>query len=242
MAGGCQQTLVVGHAGADGGAPGPASLTAGLVAYWKLDDQPGVQTVRDSAGFAGAVPEAVSLTDWIPGRIGGALDFGNAGWLRGTEVDAVNAIASSLSVAMWIRLADREDREQVIVTRQIGAGRDEHFLLSLRLGRPALSGATLGRCEGPALATGTWVALAATFDGTFERLYLDGALAMECPSAGGFAPDTTGVTVGGGQFSASPFDVDRRLRATLDEIVLYDRPLTADEISALAAGRRPPLL
>jgi hypothetical protein len=232
---GCQHRLVVGS--------DPPDLASGLVAYWKLDDGPGAPLALDSSGHANhAVPEAVSTTDWIAaGRIGGALEFGNAGWLRGREVASVDAIRNGgLGMAMWILVAGAEDREQVILQRQVGTGASAHFLLSLRLGRPALSGTAIARCEGPALPLGAWVHLAATFDGAAERLYFDGAEVARCASAGTFASDATSVTVGGGQISASPFAVDRRLRATLDEVVLYSRPLSVTQVGALAEGQLPP--
>ena len=240
---GCGQTLVVGTDSPDGGSPGPASLTQGLVAYWRLDDGPGVDRALDSSGRADhAIPEAVSPSDWLAaGRIRGALLFGNAGWLRGTDAASVDGIAGALSVDLWIRLGDREDREQVIVQRQVGTGADAHFLLGLRLGRPALSGLNLARCEGPALDVGRWIHLAVTFDGATERLLFDGQEVAACPGAGTFASDTTVVTVAGGQVGASPFLVDRRLRAELDEVALWSRALAPEEIGALAAGQVPPV-
>jgi hypothetical protein len=245
-AAGCGQTLVVGTDLPDGapgdGGTGPASLAQGLVAYWKLDDGPGVNRAIDSSGNQDhAIPQAVSGTDWLPaGRIGGALLFGNAGWLQGTASTSVNTIGGGLSIAMWIRLADLEDRQQVIMQRQAGTGADAHFLLDLRGGRPALAGLTIARCEAPALASGRWVHLAVTFDGARERLLYDGSEVAACASSGSFASDTTWVTVGGGQIGPSQFAVDRRLRADLDEVALWSRPLTTEEIRALAAGDVPP--
>jgi hypothetical protein len=243
LACGCQHTLVVGTDPADGAAPGPASLADGLLAHWRLDDGAGAQRALDSSGRGDdAVPEAVSPTDWIAdGRIGGALMFGNAGWLRGTDAGSLDAISDGgFSIALWIRVAGAEDREQVILQRQLGSGAEAHFLLSLRLGRPALSGSTLARCEAPALPAGPWVHLAATFDGTTSRLAFDGAEVVACPTSATFPPDTTSVTIGGGQIGPGPFDVDRRLRAFLDEVLLYSRALTPAEIAALAAGQLPP--
>jgi hypothetical protein len=238
---GCQHTLVVGSD--PPGGPGPASLADGLLVHWRLDDGPGSPRALDSSGRANhAVPEAVSTTDWIAaGRVAGALAFGNAGWLRGTDAASIDAIADrGLSMAMWILLESAEDREQVIVQRQVATGADAHFLLSLRLGRPALSGLTIARCEGPPLPTGSWVHLAATYDGVTERLWFDGAEVATCPSTGVFPPDATSVTVGGAQVGPGPFTVERRLRATLDEVLLYSRPLTGGEVAALAAAQLPP--
>lgn len=237
---GCDKTLVVGTDPA--GTPGPPSLVQGLVAYWKLDDGPGAAQALDSSGRADhAIPEAVSATDWIAGRFRGALLFGNAGWLRGTTIDGVDSITGALSMSMWIRLhGSLEDREQVILQRQVGTGADAHFLLSLRLGRPALGGVTLPRCEGPALEVERWQHLAVTADGASIHLFFDGQEVASCAGAGAFDADATVVTVGGGQIGASPFMVDRRLRADLDEIALWNRALTTDEVHALAAGQLPP--
>jgi hypothetical protein len=237
---GCQQTLVVGHDPPDA-ATSPA-LAVGLLAWWRLDEAPGSLMARDSAGHGNdAVPEAVSDTDWIPGRFGGALQFGNAGWLRTTDPGPIDAIRDGLTIALWIRIADLEDREQVILQRQLGTGADAHFLLSLAQGRPALSGEGLARCEGSALPTGAWVALAAVADGAGERVYVDGAESANCPGVAAFAADDTGITVGGGQIGPSPFSVDRRLRADLDEVLLYSRVLPPTELGALAAGQLPQL-
>ena len=85
-----------------------------------------------------------------------------------------------------------------------------------------------------------WVHLAALFDGARLRLLFDGAEVASCPATGAFAPDTTSVTVGGGQFGPSQFSVDRRLRAFLDEVLVYSRPLTDAEVTALAGGQVPP--
>jgi hypothetical protein len=246
LASGCQRTLVVGKDAPDGAPPGPngpASLTEGLIAYWKLDDGPGSYRAMDRSGHADhAIPEAVSASDWLAaGRIGGALLFGNAGWLRGTAVEGVNTIRDAFSIGMWIRLRDQEDREQAIMQRQAGTGTDAHFVLGLRLGRPALGGVMLARCEAPALPTGRWVHLAATFDGSTERLLFDGVEVVACPGAATLPTDTTVLTVGGRQFAAGQFMVDRRLRADLDEVALWSRALAAGEVQALAAGQVPPV-
>jgi hypothetical protein len=250
---GCGKTLVVGRDVVDGASPdgasaagpdgsvGPPSLTRGLLAHWPLDDGPGVQYTPDSSARGDrAIPEAVSPTDWITGRIRGALKFGPAAYLRGTVVSGLDPIPG-LSMAMWIRLEDREDREQVIMQRQAGTGGDAHFLLSLRRGSPALSGLAIARCEGPPLETGRWVHLAATFDGATELLFYGGEQVTSCVSTGAFASDTTVLMVGGAQVSADRYDVRRLLHADLDEVALWNRALTPDEIRALAAGAVPPL-
>jgi hypothetical protein len=242
MAGGCDHTLVVGQDPSDGaaadGGPGAASLTQGLLAYWKLDDGQGVASVRDRSPRGDhAWPEAFSASDWIGGRIDGGLEFGNAGWLRGTRTDGLDAIAAGgLTIAMWIRLRVPDDREQVIVQRQAGTGPDAHFILDMRLGRPALGGLTLARCEGPALPMGAWVHLAATFDGRTVRLLYDGAERATCERTAAIASDDTVLLVGGRQYDGEMFDVDRRLRADLDEVALWSRALTSAEVVTLAGG------
>lgn len=218
---------------------------ARLVAYWRLDDGPGSARAVDSSGNGNhAFPESVSTTDWQTGHAGGALSFGQAGWLRTPFGAGLNTVRTALTVATWIRVAAVEARDQVIMQRQAGTGADVRWLLRLRGGRPSLESPATGACDAPApLPVGQWVHLAATYDGAMIRLAYDGQEVRACAASGALDADATGVTVGAPQIGPGPFDVDkgRALRAVLDDVVLYARALSSAEVQALAAGQPPPL-
>ena len=87
------------------------------------------------------------------------------------------------------------------------------------------------------LPTGRWVHLAATFDGTIMRLYMDGRQVGILERPGKIGRNDRNIIIGN-------YDVDHEAYfvGTLDEVRLYDRALSPDEIAAHAAlgGTQPP--
>jgi hypothetical protein len=226
----------------DAGDAAATSLGEGLIAYYRLDEPSGVIRVADSSGnHNDAYVESISATDYVPGRIGGALNFGQADWLWTAFSASFNDIKTGITIAAWIRIEALEPRDQVIVQRQAGTGVGAQFVLRMRDGRPTLEAPATGACDGPALPVDQWVHLAATYDGRTQRLLFDGHEVRACATSGGFAQDGTGITVGVPQVGPRPIDIDknRALRAVLDEVTLYARALTDAELGALAAGQLP---
>jgi hypothetical protein len=231
----------VGQDAADAAA---TALGQGLIAYYRLDEPTGGIRFADSSGNRNdAYVEAISATDYVPGRIGGAIRFGQADWLWTEFSASFNEIKSGITIAAWIRIDALEPRDQVILQRQAGTGVGAQFVLRMRDGRPTLDAPATGACDGPALPVDHWVHLAATYDGRRQRLLFDGQEVRACATSGGFAPDGTGITVGMPRVGPRPLDVDkdRALRAYLDEVMVYARALTDAELGALAAGQLPPV-
>ena len=88
---------------------------------------------------------------------------------------------------------------------------------------------------GPALARGAWHHVVGTFDGVVQRLYIDGAevVAVAGPAKlpvidGGWSIGRQSCDCSGGRFVGG-----------IDELAIYDRPLTVAQIAAhlRAAGR-----
>ena len=84
---------------------------------------------------------------------------------------------------------------------------------------------------------GRWFHAAFTHDGVgTTRLYVDGALVADSrghpldPS-----PVDTPITIGAGRFSRYPQQLRQHFDGALDDLRVYDRPLSPDEIAALAA-------
>jgi hypothetical protein len=88
----------------------------------------------------------------------------------------------------------------------------------------------LARSEAP-LELGRWQHLAYVLDSAGSRLYVDGALVGEGPT-----PATNRTPILG--FIASIDGYRNLFHGALDELRLYDRALTADEVAALARGER----
>lgn len=82
------------------------------------------------------------------------------------------------------------------------------------------------------LPTGRWVHLAGTFDGQTMRLYVDGKLAGTMERLGPAKPNDHYLVIGSYEVKHPAF-----FAGLVDEVRLYDRALSAEEVAARA--KRP---
>jgi len=73
------------------------------------------------------------------------------------------------------------------------------------------------------LFDGTWHHISATYDGVNQAIYIDGILIDTTPATGSITSSLTSLKIGG------PF----LFKGSIDEVRLYNRSLTADEVQAL---------
>jgi hypothetical protein len=85
-----------------------------------------------------------------------------------------------------------------------------------------------------AVPQNTWVHLAGTYDGATVRLYVNGAEVANQRSPA--ASRTTDARHPGRQRQRRQRRPDRALPGRIDELMLFGRALTANEIAQLAAG------
>jgi hypothetical protein len=226
-----------------------ADLARGLVMHLRLDDPAASATARDSSGngntatLQGLDPRAA----WVEGQFGGALALGGRGWLTVEPSASLNAIAEGFTIAAWI---DRAAGDGTIVARRASSALGSGYLYKLavsggRLSVLVNSGASppSGRAELTAsgsLPSRRFTHVAASYDRLNVRLYADGqVVAMQRYELPVGPPAPVAVTVGGGQDMAGTGAMDR-FAGTVDEVTLYDRPLSDAEIAGLANGHLPP--
>lgn len=204
-------------------------LADGLLAWWRLDDGSGTAAV-DSSGNGHHGTLTAPLPGWTEdGRLGGALDFDGQVGQSVTVPDApgLNPTAA-ISVAAWVR-ADAWDGNNRVL--QKGAG-DNQYRLMAEFGNFAWDISGVGRVEVAQPAAGQWVHLAATYDGERMRLYFDGVL-VGSELANDPVPVTGDDLSLGTKYPAS--GAMNHLDGSLDDVRLYGRALTADEVAFLAA-------
>ncbi|HVY41144.1 MAG TPA: LamG domain-containing protein [Polyangia bacterium] len=213
-----------------------AIINDGLVAYWALDEGGGT-TVGDRSGYAnGLVLSASAFTSSVPPLSfsdPSALSFDGTVFARlsGTGTNLPDAAARQ-TISAWVRLGSTSGTQDAVAIGD-GAGH------GIKLG---LSGGTLSAFgwDGTVLASGTtptdggWHHLAFTYDGTTNALYLDGALAGTSTTGHSGAAATVA--------NLGSYDGAHELMAAgggVDDVRIYNRPLNATEISALALGNAP---
>jgi hypothetical protein len=228
----------------------PPGLLDELVGHWRLDDGAGSMTAHDASarGNDGTLRNLDTSTAWVAGRAAGALDVAARGWVQVSPSDTIDQITDAVTVAAWVSLEGTImlDPGQTNVgwatalSREKGASVDQHYHLSLNIdARPSLfvmpadDGITLIAPQ--PIARGTWVHMAGVYDGFEARLFVDGALVERGQVAGPFGRDTTPVIIGGNGNDASQVPTEL-FPGKLDEIMLYKRALSDDEVRQLAAG------
>jgi hypothetical protein len=219
-----------------GGTPGPG----GLVLYLPFDapDENGVIHDASGAGNDGSVYGA----KWIAeGKFGGAYQF------RITNVTDRIVIPNSdllnpdyITVAAWIKAADKDGFWNRIVDKNYRKGYDlnlggDYKGKQLR-GKPCFEVSDETAGSDRALNDDRWHHVAGTFDGKVVRFYLDGQEKSHALKTSRRMDKNNwdlciGNTVtedGTGEFLA--YD------GLIDEVRIYNRALSSDEIKALANG------
>ena len=77
-----------------------------------------------------------------------------------------------------------------------------------------------------------WVHYAGVFDGSQKQLYVDGVRVGQYASADAVAYDNHDIIIGGDENSGS---FAYAWKGAIDELYIFDRALSADEIAKLAA-------
>lgn len=190
-------------------------------------------------------PSRVAPVEDRHGRIDGALYFnGNAQLLRSELSGEGWGADRPFSVALWVRPAGSPDDGGPLVGLRTEAQEDFYWEIHLGrnrpglvLGRTQLDGPDEARSAEPLLA-GRWNHVAAVSDGIILRVFLNGR-----PVAEGKVGRTKGAVMTkppmllvGFRHRFSP----SRFAGAMDELRLWRRALSAQEMEALAAPEPPP--
>jgi hypothetical protein len=208
-----------------------------LVVHYKLDETSGT-LVSDSSGN-GLDAQTMGGTSWVPGLFGGGLDLDEG--LNGhiaTPHDPLHDVAQ-LTIAAWINVDLHQNYDGVLTkgtnvspySLMLSAPDAKFKFQSNNMNPPNGTGGGIYVSSGN-LTTDQWHHIAVTFDGQVVSLYLDGALDSVHNASGVILGTTTEDLILGGDFPGG----DEYFDGTLDDVRLYDGPLTADEIAELHGG------
>ena len=204
-----------------------------LIGWWTCDDGQGT-TVTDASvnGRDGTIQDSV---EWVEGVHGGALSF--TGGL--VEIPAIDMALTEATMAAWIKPnGSQPEWSAFMFTRGSATGFNLSGLqLMYHWGD---SSATWGYSSGVNIVDGEWNFVALTISADEAVFYL-GTEASATNSASHGSVDWNANIYLGGDGSGS-FDARRLSDAALDDVSLYSRALTADEIALLQRGLSDPSL
>lgn len=206
----------------DGAPPDPA-----LIAHWKFDDDP-TDGVLDSTGngHTGTCTACPTLVTGIEGN-GYRFDPAQDEHVR---VDDSLAFRGPFTITAWM-YTDNTTQQIAVMSKPFGTGTGNSWQLeNLDDDRVSFSGGSVhSLVSTDSVPQMTWVHVAGTWDGTTKQLYIDGVLARSGTSQ--ISYDTHDLYLGADENNGSlalPFD------GVLDDLRVYSRPLSAQEIAALA--------
>jgi hypothetical protein len=226
--------------------PPTPTPTDGLVLSLHFDEASGNTAIDSStSGRNGTITGAVR----VPGKVGRALSFNGAGDMV-TVVDGATGTPLDLSAAMtieaWVNPAALGGWNTVLL-KDRGTNALSYALYA-NDGAPEPGGvaapAGYVRAQGldqtiqgvGALALTTWTHVATTYDGATLRIYVNGVQVASRPQTGGITVGDGPVTIGGnGAFAGGEF-----FHGLIDEVKVYNRALSASEISADMNAGVPP--
>lgn len=242
------------------GAPQPSPPSATPAAYWAFEEGSGT-AAQDISGYGNR--GAISGADWRKEGIGNyALGFdGENDCVKVKHSDSLN-ITADITVEAWVKLSGSPTvlgHDMCVVDKYRGSNNAGYSLqVDSYYGKDTL-GFYLGNNDKTtrlwsrtSLAVGMWYHVAGVYDGSQMKVYVNGKVENLMGYNGGIAsyqdylfilgegqelPENTPVTssqsylfIGGSYWSDEAF-----LQGVIDEVRIYDRALSAEEISSHAA-------
>lgn len=237
-------------------------LSARLLSYWTFDDTlsdiahtlPSDSGVADNGEFVGADTDVNYAAD---GLFGSSLtQNGGTGYVEvQASVDTLRGDSDALTISAWIKVPEFTANWQTLIAHGEGsqwrmARRSGESTVGYAGGAPDIPGAGIG----PAVDDGEWHHIVGISDPDSAQvsLYIDGTLVTT-----GNAPDIEDLAEGTTPnlfIGANPQRVGREWNGQIDDLALWGRALTEEEILSiyndgagasiedLLGGSGPPLI
>jgi hypothetical protein len=209
------------------------------VSYWRLDETSGTiagdQTVANPGTYAGS--PTLGATGLVPGEpTDTAVGFnGSSSCVRVGQAGTLN-LTSALSLEAWIKptsLPATGSSASILTKPESYALQLDGPLLELTVIESGLR----MRLQAPAgtIAAGGSYYLVGTFDGTTQRLYVNGTQVASASLSG-----SADVSMGG-LYLASWDGAKEFFSGTIDDAAVYAKALSASQVAAHYAAAKPPM-
>jgi len=167
---------------------------------------------------------------WVPGRFGGALQFNSSGWVRAIDSNSLD-ITNQLTIEAWVKpdTVNPATTWQTILHKgnntvenyYFGLKNDELYFMWTNSGQYA------AETTGAHIQPNIWshVAVVFNYSGNAVRFYLNGVEVGSGATAADLQPNDYPLAIAGGE-GAWGFN------GTIDEVAVYSRAKSAEEIAA----------
>ncbi|MHC4119239.1 MAG: LamG-like jellyroll fold domain-containing protein [Planctomycetota bacterium] len=225
-----------------------------LLGWWKLDDGTGTVTI-DSSGN-GNDGTFVGDPEWVAGKFGSGLLFDGQGGER-VSLGNLDVESGAISLSCWFfaNTLDTPGQDPRMISKAFGGGTNDHIWMMscsrqggekrLRFRLKTNDGGQVttliggqGSPEERVIPVGEWGHATATWDGTTMRVFLNGIETGNTDRGGTavFLDPTVGAAFGNQPVGGE----NRPWDGILDDVRIYTKALTVEEIAQVMAGPPAP--
>jgi hypothetical protein len=205
---------------------------AGLVAHWKLDGD-----AKDSAGTSHGTVRGNPA--WAAGRVGSALELDGLDDYVELPIGSLLSQLTDSTFAVWVNWSTGGGLWQRVFDFGTGTTVNMFLTPSAGAGGPLRFSITTGgsaaeqQVTAPAMLSGGWHHVAVVIDAAAHsmKLYLDGDV-VAANTATTLTPSALGQTTRN-WLGKSQYDGDAYYQGLIDDMQVYGRALSADEIKGL---------
>jgi glucose/arabinose dehydrogenase len=201
----------------------------GLVAAYSFNEGTGT-SVNDASGRANT--GSIGSAAWtIAGKNGGALSFNGTDALVTVPASPSLDLTTGMTLEAWVDPTAAGGVWRTVVFKERPGGMlyslyANNGAANLPVGQLFLANAEQDAVGGATLPLNTWTHLAATYDGSNLRLYVNGSLATSFLVSGTLAATTDPLRIGGNAIWGEYFS------GLIDDVRIYNRALSPSEIGS----------
>ncbi|MCP5098017.1 MAG: LamG domain-containing protein, partial [Chloroflexi bacterium] len=227
------------------GAIWPAVEPDGLKMYLPLDDPNGVTDFNHTS----LITQTVSCDDENNGcptaGVAGAFSSSTAVQFDGNDYivipDSEDLDLEQISISFWMKAPSTSNNDFLIAKGRNGWEIRLHLVESdgrIVFSTPGLYAPNnvWGHSSGPKLTDDQWHHVVAMYDGERKIVYVDGNKVIDAAVTGSLRKTDAPITLGSSFYSYknySSFSISDALEGALDEVAIFNRALTDDEIQTL---------
>lgn len=220
--------------------------SSGLVARWKFDESGGTTAADSAGGHNGALVNGPTFTS--AGKLAGALTLNGSNQYVSVPDVASLELAGSWTVSAWVNLPSLPTSGNYfgLVTKGQTLNNSTNYGLYVGNGWHCTGVAwvlnfndnadtgSYHACSTSSISTGVWYHIVGVWDGTTESLYVNGTLAgTNVPGVLPASGSGVNLTIGVDDYGAG------YANATIDDVRIYNRALSVDEIYGLYRTSSP---
>jgi PKD repeat protein len=196
----------------------------GLVAAYGFEETNGTAVVNAVTGTSdGTITNATR----VPGMFGTALYFNGTDSVVAINNAMASDISSNMTIEAWVKPATAGNNWRPIIGKSYKGSQFSYVIQGATpQGVPSLyiAPASNNLLASTPLPANIWSHVAATYDGTTVRLYVNGVLSASQPQSGAPMPSSDPLTIGSDGMLQSFWN------GAIDEVRIYNRALSASEI------------